>query len=96
MTNNSDTTNKYYDICALWYRPPELLMQYYPTQKSQDIWSLGCVIYEILTHETLFPGDSEIDQIFKIYFYYFHFNFFYIDFGSKFMSYLIDFNYRFA
>lgn len=32
-----------------------------------DIWALGCVFYEILTLNALFPGDSELDQLNKIH-----------------------------
>jgi renal tumor antigen len=31
-----------------------------------DIWGVGCVFYEILTLEPIFPGDDEIDQVNKI------------------------------
>jgi renal tumor antigen len=32
-----------------------------------DIWGLGCVWFEILTLDPLFPGESEVDQIDKIH-----------------------------
>ena len=32
-----------------------------------DMWSLGCIFYEMLTNQPLFAGDSEIDQLFKIF-----------------------------
>lgn len=31
-----------------------------------DIWSLGCIIYEIVAQKPMFPGDSTSDQINKI------------------------------
>jgi renal tumor antigen len=31
-----------------------------------DIWGVGCVFYELLTLEPIFPGDDEIDQVNKI------------------------------
>ena len=31
------------------------------------MWSLGCIFYEMLTNQPLFAGDSEIDQLFKIF-----------------------------
>ena len=31
------------------------------------MWSLGCIFYEMLTNSPLFAGDSEIDQIFKVF-----------------------------
>ena len=54
-------------IITLWYRPPELLLgsEYYDS--SVDVWSLACILAEIHTLMPLFMGDSEIDQLVKIY-----------------------------
>jgi serine/threonine protein kinase len=38
--------------------------KYYPTV---DTWSVACIFYEIAHKKCLFCGDSEIDQIFKIF-----------------------------
>ena len=32
-----------------------------------DIWSIGCIFTEMATNRALFPGDSEIDQLFRIF-----------------------------
>ena len=32
-----------------------------------DIWSIGCIFAEMAQRKALFAGDSEIDQIFKIF-----------------------------
>ena len=55
------------EIVTLWYRAPELLLgsKYYDA--SVDIWSLACILAEIHTLSPLFLGDSEIDQLFKIF-----------------------------
>lgn len=55
------------EIITLWYRPPELLLgcKYYDA--SVDVWSLGCIIAELHTMAPLFMGDSEIDQLYKIF-----------------------------
>lgn len=31
------------------------------------MWSVGCIFAEMCTRKPLFPGDSEIDEIFKIF-----------------------------
>ncbi|XP_064396747.1 cyclin-dependent kinase 2-like [Halichondria panicea] len=56
-----------HEVVTLWYRSPELLLgsQYYST--PVDIWSIGCIFSEMLTRRPLFPGDSEIDQLFRIF-----------------------------
>lgn len=49
-------------VVTLWYRAPELLLGCdYST--AVDLWSIGCIIYELLTLKTLFPGNSELDQL---------------------------------
>lgn len=56
-----------HEIITLWYRAPEILLgmeKYYPTV---DSWSVGCIFYELAHKKCLFCGDSEIDQIFKIF-----------------------------
>ncbi len=32
-----------------------------------DIWSIGCIFVEMINQRPLFPGDSEIDELFKIF-----------------------------
>ena len=58
-----------YDLQTLWYRSPELLLgkhNDYPDTPI-DIWSLGCIFYELVTGKVLFCGDSAIDQVFRIF-----------------------------
>lgn len=55
------------EIITLWYRPPELLLGATYYDSSVDIWSIGCIMYELYTNRPLFPGESEIDQINKIF-----------------------------
>ncbi|XP_058021935.1 cyclin-dependent kinase 3 isoform X2 [Ahaetulla prasina] len=54
-------------VVTLWYRAPEILLgcKYYST--AVDIWSIGCIFAEMVTRKALFPGDSEIDQLFRIF-----------------------------
>ena len=57
----------YYYYTGGRYRAPELLMaqQHYST--PIDVWSIGCIFIEMVTGRPLFPGDSEVDQLFKIF-----------------------------
>jgi cell division cycle 2-like protein len=54
-------------VVTLWYRPPELLLgqEYYST--AVDMWSMGCVMAEILSREPLFRGKAELDQLDTIF-----------------------------
>ncbi|KAI5180330.1 hypothetical protein NEOKW01_0634 [Nematocida sp. AWRm80] len=51
---------------TLNYMAIELLLGYTEYDYSIDLWSLGCVFYEMTTGEKLFHGVSEIDQIHHI------------------------------
>ncbi|XP_072031525.1 MAPK/MAK/MRK overlapping kinase-like [Amphiura filiformis] len=54
-------------ISTRWYRAPEcLLTDGYYTYKM-DLWSVGCVFFEVLSLHPLFPGANEVDQIAKIH-----------------------------
>lgn len=53
---------------TLWYRAPEVLLGSRHYSTAIDMWSVGCIFAEmVMRGHPLFPGDSEIDQIFKIF-----------------------------
>jgi len=54
-----------YDVVSLWYRAPEVLL-HQPYHKSIDLWSLGCLFYELLTKKVLYRGHNEQDQLYLI------------------------------
>ena len=37
-----------------------------PYGKAVDIWSIGCILGELSDGQPLFPGESEIDQLYTI------------------------------
>ncbi|KAF4669178.1 hypothetical protein FOL47_002659 [Perkinsus chesapeaki] len=53
-------------VATRWYRAPELLLGSTMYGKEVDIWSIGCIMGEIVDGQPLFPGESEIDQLFII------------------------------
>jgi len=55
------------EVVTLWYRPPELLLGASTCNASVDMWSLGCVAFEMASGRPLFQGDSEIGTMFKIF-----------------------------
>lgn len=54
-------------VVTLWYRAPEILLGAQRYSCAVDIWSMGCIFSEVATKEALFRGDSEIDQLFRIF-----------------------------
>lgn len=48
------------------YRAPEVLLRSTNYSSPIDIWAVGCIMAELYTLRPLFPGSSEIDEIFKI------------------------------
>lgn len=56
-----------HEVVTLWYRPPELLLGAHDYDISIDVWGVGCIIAEMIHGKVLFDGDSEIDQLYKIF-----------------------------
>ncbi|NWX84335.1 CDKL5 protein, partial [Nothoprocta pentlandii] len=65
--NLSEGSNANYTeyVATRWYRSPELLLGA-PYGKAVDMWSVGCILGELSDGQPLFPGESEIDQLFTI------------------------------
>ncbi|NXP93916.1 CDKL2 protein, partial [Passerina amoena] len=53
-------------VATRWYRAPELLVGDSKYGRPVDVWAVGSLITEMLTGEPLFPGDSDIDQLYHI------------------------------
>ena len=62
--NDTTLTN---EILTLWYRAPEILLGSRSYELPVDIWSIGCVFYEVVHRKPFLTGDCEIDQIFRIF-----------------------------
>ncbi|XVF43767.1 hypothetical protein PTKIN_Ptkin02bG0066700 [Pterospermum kingtungense] len=54
-------------VVTLWYRAPELLLGARQYSTAIDMWSLGCIMAELLSKEPLFNGKTEFDQLDKIF-----------------------------
>lgn len=56
-----------HEVVTLWYRAPEILLGARNYSTPVDIWSTGCIFAELLSKRALFPGDSEIDELYRIF-----------------------------
>jgi len=52
-----DIDHQYFDIQTRYYRAPEIILGY-SYNSSCDLWSVGCLIYELLSGQTLFDPDK--------------------------------------
>ncbi|XP_069116663.1 cyclin-dependent kinase-like 1 isoform X23 [Argopecten irradians] len=53
-------------VATRWYRAPELLVGDPKYGPPVDVWAIGCVFAELLSGQALWPGKSDLDQIFLI------------------------------
>lgn len=60
-------------VATRWYRAPELLLAWEQNGQSftnygqaVDMWAIGCIMGELIDGQPLFPGESEIDQLYLI------------------------------
>ncbi|TRY50027.1 Serine/threonine protein kinase [Cryptosporidium tyzzeri] len=53
-------------VSTRWYRAPELLVKSTEYGPGIDVWAVGCIMAELIDGEPLFPGTSDIDQLYLI------------------------------
>uniref|UniRef100_A0A0G4FW47 Mitogen-activated protein kinase n=1 Tax=Chromera velia CCMP2878 TaxID=1169474 RepID=A0A0G4FW47_9ALVE len=53
-------------VATRWYRAPEILLGSTKYTKGVDMWSLGCILGELLGGKPVFPGSSTMNQLEKI------------------------------
>jgi len=53
-------------VATRWYRAPEIMLNWMHYTQTVDIWSVGCIMAELLTSSPLFPGMDHIDQLNRI------------------------------
>ncbi|XP_057781025.1 serine/threonine-protein kinase MHK isoform X2 [Salvia miltiorrhiza] len=53
-------------VSTRWYRAPEVLLQSSTYTPAIDMWAVGAILAELFTLHPIFPGESEIDQLYKI------------------------------
>lgn len=53
-------------VATRWYRAPEILLGSTKYTKGVDMWSLGCILAELLLGKPFFPGTSTLNQLDRI------------------------------
>lgn len=53
-------------VVTRWYRAPEVMLNAKHYTKSIDMFSVGCIIAEMILRQPLFPGKNYMDQIIRI------------------------------
>jgi len=53
-------------VATRWYRAPEIMLNWMQYDEQVDVWSVGCIMAELLSGKALFPGNDHIDQLSKI------------------------------
>eukprot|EP00968_Pinguiococcus_pyrenoidosus_P002378 scaffold131_cov381-Pinguiococcus_pyrenoidosus.AAC.12 len=50
-------------VATRWYRAPEVLLAASVYSKAVDMWSVGCILGEMITERPMFPGSSTMNQV---------------------------------
>ena len=56
-----------HEVVTLWYRAPDVLLGSRKYSTPVDIWSIGCIFAEMCNGRPLFPGNSEKNQLERIF-----------------------------
>ncbi|KAF9462865.1 kinase-like domain-containing protein [Collybia nuda] len=53
-------------VATRWYRAPEIMLAFRRYSTAIDVWSIGCILAELLLGKPLFKGKDYVDQLNKI------------------------------
>ena len=53
-------------VATRWYRAPEILLGSTKYTKAVDMWSVGCILGELIIGKAIFPGTSTLNQIERV------------------------------
>ncbi|XP_074534160.1 mitogen-activated protein kinase 12 [Halichoeres trimaculatus] len=53
-------------VVTRWYRAPEVILSWMRYTQTVDIWSVGCIMAEMLQGKPLFKGSDHLDQLSEI------------------------------
>jgi serine/threonine protein kinase len=61
LTDKKETLTEY--VVTRWYRAPEIMLACKYYTEAVDVWSVGCILAELLGAKPLFPGDDYKHQL---------------------------------
>jgi len=50
-------------VATRWYRAPEIMLNSKGYSKAIDVWSVGCILAEMINNRPIFPGKHYLDQL---------------------------------
>lgn len=50
-------------VATRWYRAPEIMLNSRGYSKSIDVWSVGCILAEMISGRAIFPGKHYLEQL---------------------------------
>ncbi|KAJ9118257.1 hypothetical protein QFC22_004168 [Naganishia vaughanmartiniae] len=53
-------------VSTRWYRAPEVLLRSKEYSAPVDLWAFGTIMAELVNLKAFFPGQSEVDQVWRI------------------------------
>jgi len=53
-------------VATRWYRAPEILLGSTSYTKGVDLWSVGCILGELISGKPIFPGTSTMNQLDRV------------------------------
>ncbi|KAF7253705.1 Mitogen-activated protein kinase 13 [Varanus komodoensis] len=65
LARHADTEMTGY-VVTRWYRAPEVILNWMHYNQTVDIWSVGCIMAEMLTGKTLFKDLDQLTQILRV------------------------------
>lgn len=61
LARDAQASDTFY-VCTRYYRPPEIITNVSRGETSIDVWSLGCIFFEMVTGHPLFTVDSALNE----------------------------------
>lgn len=65
LTNKISLLTEY--VATRWYRAPEIMLNASHYSTAIDMWSVGCILLEMLIYKVVFPGSDYINQLTLIF-----------------------------